>query len=78
MARFYIDIYNDTITIDEEGVDLLDRQVAHAYAVTATRSLAAHSVQNGHLTLSHRIEILDEYRRFVASVTFADVVEIRT
>jgi len=77
MPHYYFNIYNDDVTLDEEGADLADDQAARAYAVKAARSLAADTASKGHLTLDHRIEIVDADRKAVAAVRFGEAVEIR-
>lgn len=77
MARYYFNIYNDDVTLDEEGAELVDDHAARAYAIKAARSLAAETVSLGHLGLKHRLEIEDEAHTLVATVTFADAVDIR-
>ena len=77
MQIYYFNIYNDDVTQDFEGKSLADYEAARAYAVVAARALAAETVANGHLGLSHRIEIQDESREVVGEVTFADAVDIR-
>jgi hypothetical protein len=77
MPRYYFNIYNDDVTLDEEGAELIDAHAAHAHAVHAARSLAADTASRGHIGLSHRIEIEDQDHRLIDQVTFAEAVEIR-
>ncbi len=77
MARYFFNIHNDDITEDPEGADLIDAQAARAHAIVAARSLAAQTVAHGHFNRSHRIEIVDENRESVDTVTFGDAVDIR-
>lgn len=77
MPLYLFNIRNDDDTDDYEGKELADDAAAHAYAVAAARSLAAETVGLGHLTLSHRIEIVNAARELVDVVTFAEAVEIR-
>jgi hypothetical protein len=77
MSVYYFDIYNDDVTLDDEGADLADVQAAFAHAVKAARSLAAETVVHGHLVRTHRIEIRDAERNSVGTVRFEEAVEIR-
>jgi len=77
MPLYYFNVYNDDVTLDEEGANLADDQAAHAHAVNAARSLAADTASKGHLTVDHRIEIEDVNHTSVGSVRFGEAVEIR-
>ena len=77
MPHYYFNIYNDDVTLDEEGADLADDHAAHAYGIKAARVLAADTASQGHLTVDHRIEIEDADHNPVATVTFGEAVEIR-
>jgi hypothetical protein len=78
MALFYFHIFNDDITIDDEGIDLPDPSAAMARASTEALVLAAESVRSfGHLILHHRIEVEDARRDKVGTVCFGDVVSVR-
>lgn len=77
MPRYYMHIYNDVDTTDEEGADFADDQCALDRAVAEARGLAAESVRHhGHLILSHRIDVMEGSDRMIGSVYFRDVVEI--
>jgi hypothetical protein len=77
MPIYYFNIRNDDFTEDFEGVDLVNYQAAHAYAIQAARSLAADTVSKGHLIADHRIEIVDADRQPIGEVTFGEAVTIR-
>ncbi len=77
MPQYYFDIYNDAVTLDDEGAILADPQAAYAHAVKAARSLIAETVTHGHLTRNHRIEVVDQDRNPVATVRFEEAVDIR-
>lgn len=78
MSCFYFNIYNDDVTIDEEGAELKDAAAAYQYAVKSARALAAHSALEGRLTGSHYVEVMDEDRMRVATIRFDEAVEIRS
>lgn len=77
MPLYYFNIYNDDVTLDDEGADLADDQAARAHAIKAARSLAADTASKGHLTLDDRIEVEDADHKLVETVRFGEAVEIR-
>lgn len=77
MPLYYFDVYNDDVTLDDEGAELADGDAAHAHAVKAARSLAAETVRRGHLVRDHRVDISDADRNPVGSVRFGEAVDIR-
>jgi hypothetical protein len=77
MSRYYFNVYNDEITLDEEGAELADTSTALRRAADEARNFAAESVKaHGHLVLHHKIEVEDEGRNKVGVVFFRDVVAI--
>jgi len=77
MSRYYFNVYNDEITLDEEGAELADTSAALRRAADGVRNFAAESVKaHGHLVLHHKIEVEDEGRNRVGVVYFRDVVAI--
>ena len=77
MPLSYFDIYNDEVTLDDEGIELPDVEVARARAIGGARDLACDTVRRGHLVGHHRIEIMDADRKCVGTVRFDEAVEIR-
>ena len=77
MPLYYFNVYNDDITIDEEGRELANDDAARANAVVEARTMAAETVMQGHLTGSHRIEYVDSNLKKVGEVRFDEAVEIR-
>ena len=77
MPLYYFDVYNDAVTLDDEGYELRDVTAARAHAIKSARSLISENVSHGHLTRHHRIEILDADRQVVGNVTFEEAVDIR-
>ena len=76
MPRFFFNIYDDTVTVDDHGVQLADAAAARAEALRAARDLICDQVRDGRLNLRHRIEIEDEDRRPVLTLPFRAAVEI--
>ncbi len=77
MPLYYFQVFNDDVTLDDEGAELADDEAALAHGVKEARALAAYSVQHGHLVGSHRIDIVDADRRPVGSVRFDEAVNIK-
>lgn len=77
MPLYYFNIYNDDVTLDDEGAELADMHAAIAHAVKAVRSLAAETVLHGHLAAHHRIEIVDRNQTLLDIVRFDDAVDLR-
>jgi hypothetical protein len=78
MPRYFFHLYNDTVTLDNEGVELASDAEAEQRALAEARALAADSVrEGGSLTLTHRIEVANAGGEKVAAVTFGDAVDIR-
>jgi len=76
MARYFFHLHNDLETRDEEGIELPDLATARAVAAREARAIAADNVSNGHLVLSHSIEVCDERGSVVCRLRFGDVIEI--
>jgi hypothetical protein len=76
MPRYFFHVFNDEITIDEEGAELADLDAAREFAIESLRSLACDSVKQGHLNLDHRIEIADETDARRMTVTFREAFTI--
>ena len=77
MPLYYFQIFNDVITLDDEGAELSDEEAARAHAGKAARALASETVLLGHLSGSHRIDIVDSERKPVGSVHFDEAIVIK-
>jgi hypothetical protein len=76
MPRFYFNLHDDVVVIDDEGRELADVSAARTAAIQAARDLMCDQVRAGRLKLSHRIEVEDEDRRPVLTLPFSAVLEI--
>ena len=76
MPRFFFHLYQQTIEFDREGKELTSAAEAREEAKRSARKLASSEVLDGHLGLSHRIEVTDAYDGAVAIVRFKDVVKL--
>ena len=76
MPIFYFNLYNDFITIDDEGVELADLAAAEAQARTAASQIIAELIAaGGQMNPHHRIEVENEQREIVLTLPFSDLVE---
>jgi hypothetical protein len=78
MPLYFFNLFNDDVTMDNEGVELADAAAARVHALGEARAMAADSVLQGHFTGSHRIDFVDEDRKAVGTVRFDEAVEIRS
>jgi hypothetical protein len=77
VPRFYFHLYNDMVSCDDEGKEFPDRAAAQQQALTYARAMAAVSVREGHLDLSHRIDVTDQDGGIVMSLPFREAVDIQ-
>lgn len=77
MPRYYLNLFNDVDTIDEEGADFPDLAEARKGAVDAARALIAEHVTKGQpIDLGDRIEVADAAGEVLAVIRFREVVTI--
>lgn len=76
MPHYYFHLYNDTVSMDEEGVDLPDLEAARANGIKEAREMMMETMAAGRINFSHRIDIADESGAIVDSVTFAEAVRV--
>ena len=76
MPRFHLNLYNDVISLDEEGVDLPDLEAARDAAILNIRDIMKDDLARGHITLGHRVEIVSDRGRILATVFFRDAVTV--
>lgn len=78
VPRFYFNLCNGAeFTEDEEGVELADDAAARGKAVESLRGVMAGDLPMGDLNTASFIEIEDERRELIETVSFADVVNLR-
>ncbi len=77
MPRYFFNVYDDVVAIDEEGVELPNLQAVRLQAVAGARDLIAAQVRHGYLVRSHWIDVVDEQGEVVLSVTFGEAVDVR-
>lgn len=76
MGLYFFNLYDDGIALDEEGSELPDLAAAKARAFASARAMACAEVLDGHLTLGHRIEVVDGGGELLWTVRFSDVVSV--
>jgi translation initiation factor 2 alpha subunit (eIF-2alpha) len=78
MPRFHLNLYNGLgLTADEEGLELSDAAAARQEAIRSIRSVVSEEVKEGHVDLNGRIEIVGEDGQWVATIRFAEAVELQ-
>lgn len=77
MARYFLHLHEcGTVTTDEEGRDLFDREQARLAAIRAAREIMCAEVQEGRLCLGCAIVIEDDDHREVMRVPFREALTI--
>ena len=76
MPRYFFHVHDDDVTVDNEGLELPDRESAIAEAMRGARSLACEQVLHGVLDLRSRIIVADAAGTELATVTFGEAVTI--
>lgn len=77
MRRYYFDLFNGEVTLDEEGTELPDDDAAREFARHEVQYQAAESVRHhAHLVRSHKLVVCGENRLEIETITFGDVVRV--
>ena len=77
MPRYYLHVCNGTGFVeDEEGVELPGVDAARRQAIDGLRDIMAAEMRRGEVNMASFIEIEDEDRRLVSTVSFADAIHI--
>ena len=77
MPRYFFNLYDDLIVLDEEGVELPNPAAARLNALIGARDVIAAQVKHGYFVLSHWIDVTDEQGDLVLTVRFGDAVDIK-
>jgi hypothetical protein len=78
MPRYYLHMSDGNGFIeDEEGVDLPNEAAARATALRCARDVMMGELRSGRLDLTSFIEVEDEQRNLLFTLTFADAVKIK-
>lgn len=76
MPRYYFNLFDDSVAVDDEGLELPDIAAARAQAIRGARSLIASQAEQGRICLNCRIEVEDENRRPVLILPFTEAVTV--
>jgi hypothetical protein len=78
MPRYFFHICNGTGFVeDEQGLNLPDQETAYKKAVEAARGVMADDMRKGELDLTSFVEVEDEARTLLLTLTFAEAVTMR-
>ena len=77
MPRYFFNVYDDVVAIDEEGLELPNLQAARLQALAGARDLIVTQVRHGYMVRSHWIDVADVKGEIVLSLTFGEAVDIR-
>jgi hypothetical protein len=76
MPRFFFHLYDDIVSIDEDGRELADIKAARDVAVGEAREMMTETILAGRINFSHHIDVADETGALVATVVFRDAVTV--
>ena len=76
VPRFFFNVYDENVALDEEGQFLPNLPAAYEEAKRGAIELACAELTRGRLNLNHRIEVADDTGQVVAVVRYRDTVEI--
>jgi len=77
VPRYFFNVYNDSTSLDEEGLELPDLAAARAHAIRGARSIMSDSLKDGRIDLAHHIAILNERGELLLDVRFGEAVEVK-
>ena len=70
--RYYFHIFDDLVSLDEEGQLLPNLSSAEAVAIRGARELACEQIRTGYLNFDHYIVVADEHGRELSRVHFSE------
>jgi hypothetical protein len=77
MPQFYFEFRNAAECIrDDEGAELADTVAAHAVALASLRDVLAGDIFDGVLDTASTIEVMDEFRQPVMTLSFDQAVRL--
>jgi hypothetical protein len=76
VPRFFFHVIDDTVSRDDEGLDLADVGEARLKALAGIRGMICGQVMDGRLFLHHRVDVEEEDGDTVLSLTFGDALII--
>jgi hypothetical protein len=76
VPRFFFHVFEETLLVDDEGIELADVEAARGAALAGARSMMCDDLKSGHLSLHHRVDVEDENGAPVLSLAFGEAVTI--
>jgi len=78
MPIFHLNVFNNVITLDLDGLERPDLEAAKADAIAGARDLITSDIREGRTVhRSHRIEITDDAGQLLHTVRYGDVVDLQ-
>jgi hypothetical protein len=77
MPRYFYNLLGGRTVLDEAGVEFANLHSAEAHGLRAARqTIAEQVVRTGALSLTQKIEIVDEQGQVLTTISFSDAVQI--
>ena len=77
MQRFFFHLHEpNSVSVDDAGIFLPDRDAAEAKAITAAREVMCKDVRRGRLCLDCHVEVTDAEGDPVFDLPYRDAIEI--
>ena len=77
MPRYFFNVYDDVIALDDEGLELPNEAAARLRALAGARDIIAEQVKHGYFVRSHWIDVADQCGEVLFAIRFGDAVEIK-
>lgn len=76
MPRYFLNIHDEFVALDYEGVELPDLHAAREEAIHGLRDIIGQEVKNGRVPTYEYIDIKDESGNQLSRITFFDAIQI--
>ena len=76
MPRFFFHVFDDIVSMDEQGQSVDNLEAAHAIALDSARELVCEQVKRGYLNLENYIVIADPSGQELARVDFRSALAV--
>jgi hypothetical protein len=77
VPRYFFNVYDDVIALDDEGLELPNEAAARLRALAGARDIIAEQVKHGYFVRSHWIDVADQHGEVLFAIRFGDAVEIK-